>query len=487
MQNSKLLTLLKTLNSRELARFEEYVWSPYFNKHEQVRDLCSYLVKQFGNWEHPRNLLKEKVFKEVYPQKKFDAAQVNRLASQLLQLLHDFLVSEQLHNPQKALEHKLLLLAELRKRKSDKDYHSALQQYYRTEEELQQETPESYYYLYRLHKELDALFIDKGGRQFDENLQLKNNYFDIFFVVEKLRMACDMTNRNIIVRSNYEVSMLDYLWGYAEHPEIAKIPSVRIYKAIYLMRNSENPEDEQRYRELKRLLEEHLAIFHKGELMDIYSYILNHCAKKINDGQTHYYKEVLAAYQFLVNNQIIFVDGYLPAWDYKNIVTAALRVQDYNWAQTFIENYQKYLSPDTRDNVYCYNLAAYHYAVKDYGKALQALHNVDFTDASYYIGAKTIQLKSYYELNEAEALESLIEAFSTYLRRNKEISEYWKESNLNTLKLTRRINKLRVQQDYMRDKRFQELLERLTKEVNEKSPLANKDWLLECLNVMNKE
>jgi hypothetical protein len=447
--------------------------------------LCSYLVKQSGNWEHPRHFLKEKIFQQIYPdKKKFDSTQINRLASQLLQLLHDFLVSEQLHSPQKALEHNLLLLEELRKRKSDKDYHSVLQQYYRAEENLKQETPDAYFYLYRLHKELDTLFIEKGGRQFDKNLQLKNNYFDIFFVVEKLRLACDMTNRNIIVRSDYEVSMLDYLWGYAEHPEIAKIPSVRIYKAIYLMRNSENPEDEQRYRELKKLLEEHVGIFHRGELMDIYGYILNHCAKKINEGHSNYYREMLSAYQFLVNNKIIFVDGYLPAWDYKNTVTVALRVQEYEWAASFIEEYQKYLTPDTRDNVYRYNLASYHYAVTAYGKALQALHDVDFTDASYYIGAKTIQLKIYYELNEAEALESLIEAFSTYLRRNKEISDYWKQSNLNTLKLTRRINKLRIQQDYMRDKRFKEILEKLTVEVNEVTPLANKDWLLHCLLIL---
>ena len=34
---------------------------------------------------------------------------------------------------------------------------------------------------------------------------------------------------------------------------------------------------------------------------------------------------------------------------------------------------------------------------KEYKKALQELHNVDFTDASYHLGAKIIQIKSYYE------------------------------------------------------------------------------------------
>ncbi len=486
MQDSKLISLLKTLSGKELTRFEEYVESPYFNKHEQLRKLCRYLVKQSSNWSHERNLKKEKIFAHLYPGQDFDAPQINRLASMLLQLLHDFLVSERLHSPSKALENKLLLLEELRKRKSDKDYNGVLQQYQRLSESLLQETPDAYFYRYRLHKELNALFIDKGGRQFDENLQLKNNYFDVFFVVEKLRIACDMSNRNIIVRSNYETTMFEYLWQYAEKENIAAIPSVQIYKAIYLMRSSETGTDDRHYQELKRLLEQHSGQFHKGELMDIYSYILNHCTKKINEGQTQYYQEILRAYQFLVEYQIIFIDGFLPAWDYKNMVTAALRVQEYQLALVFIEQYQHFLPPDSRNNVYRYNLAAYHYAVKNYGAALIALHDVEFTDASYYIGAKTIQLKSYYELGESEALESLIEAFSTYLRRNRDISEYWKESNLNTLKITRRLHKLKQQQDFLRHKKVEEVKTKLRNEIEQTSPLANKDWLLHSLDILEE-
>jgi hypothetical protein len=90
-------------------------------------------------------------------------------------------------------------------------------------------------------------------------------------------------------------------------------------------------------------------------------------------------------------------------------------------------------------------------------------------------------MKSYYELNEHDALESLIEAFSTYLHRHKELSVYWKYSNLNTLKVLRKIHKLRIQQDYIRQKKSQEILEKLHTEITQTSPLANKDWLLKCL------
>ena len=42
---------------------------------------------------------------------------------------------------------------------------------------------------------------------------------------------------------------------------------------------------------------------------------------------------------------------------------------------------------------------------------LQQLQDVEFTDTSYHLGAKIIQLKSYFELEETEAFYSLIKAF----------------------------------------------------------------------------
>jgi hypothetical protein len=496
MQKSKLIQLIQKLSSRELSRFEDFVYSPYYNKHEQVRDLCSYLIQLAPKWDHPRRLQKEYVFKKIFPTQKFDKGLLNRTASALLQLLHDFLVQERLQHEKMQLEQQLILLEELRKLKADKDYKSSLQKYHKTQEKTAEGTSEAFLNKYKLHKELDRLFIDKGGRQFDENLQLKNYYFDAYFVVEKLRIACDMINRNNIIRSDYQTTMIEELLEYAKREELAKIPAIQIYKAILRMLGAENEAAEKEYIKLKILLEEHYkgvkennkkeegnkAGFTNAELMSIYDYILNFCAKQINQGKSEYYQEMLDAYRFLIESQVIFIDGYLAAWDYKNTVTVALRVEDFDWAIDFIETKKQYLPPSVKDNVYRYNLSAYKYAVKDYGAALQALHNIEFTDASYFIGAKTIQIKSYYELNEEEALTSLIESFSTYLRRNKKISDYWKSSNLNFLKLANRIRKLKTQKDYMPKHAYQAQWNKIQVLLEDTSPLANKDWLMQAMN-----
>ncbi len=490
MQKSKLIQLLQKLSSRELSRFEDFVHSPYFNKHQQVRLLCSFLVDLAPNWDHPRRLQKEYIFQKIFPKKSFDNGLLNRTASALLQLLYDFLVQERLSSEEKVLEQQLLLLRQLRKLKSDKDYKSSLQKYHRIQDRTVEGTAQSFFHQYLLHQELDKLFLDRGGRQFDENLQLKNHCFDAYFVVEKLRIACDMINRNNIIRSDYQITMIEELLEYAQREELAKIPAVQIYQAILQMLRAERADAEKDYLKLKALLKEYYkggkenSTFTDKELMSTYDYILNFCAKQINQGKSEYYQEMLEAYRFLIDHQIIFMDGYLAAWDYKNTVTVALRVEDYQWALDFIEDKQKYLPPKVRANVYSYNLAAYYYATKNYGAALRSLYDVEFTDASYYIGAKTIQLKSYYELGEDEALASLIEAFSTYLRRHKNISEYWKSSNLNFLKLANRIRKLKQQKDYMRSQNYLQQWKNIQTKLNNTSPIANKDWLLQAMEAL---
>ena len=137
--------------------------------------------------------------------------------------------------------------------------------------------------------------------------------------------------------------------------------------------------------------------------------------------------------------------------------------------------------PEIRENAFTYNLAAYHYAKGDYASALIQLHNVDFTDPSYHLGAKIIQLKSYYELDETEALYSLVEAFQKYLSRNRQISDYRKRANKNLIKLTKKIYKFRMEQSTLRISNLKTKLKQLHQLIEETEPLANKSWLKEVL------
>ncbi len=185
-----------------------------------------------------------------------------------------------------------------------------------------------------------------------------------------------------------------------------------------------------------------------------------------------------------MSRKIIFKDGYLTQWTYINIVTAGIRLEDYEWTENFINEYRESLHPNNQHNVYIYNLAALYYAQRDYKRALQLLHDVEFTDAFYHLSAKIIPLKSYYDLEEIEAFISLAEATRIYITRNRQLSDYQKRSNANFLKLATRLLQIRLRASILPPKEISRQAQQLQQRLESKT-VANKRWLLEAFQQLD--
>src|SRR5690606_12553717 len=125
--------------------------------------------------------------------------------------------------------------------------------------------------------------------------------------------------------------------------------------------------------------------------------------------------------------------------NYKNIVTLGIRLKEFDWTDRFIEKYKETLAPQFRQNAYTYNLASYYVGKKEYKSALKLLQKVEFVDVFYHLDAKAMMLRMYYELDDTEALESLMQTFKAYLNRNKLISNYQNEVYLNLIKYTQKV------------------------------------------------
>ena len=85
-------------------------------------------------------------------------------------------------------------------------------------------------------------------------------------------------------------------------------------------------------------------------------------------------------------------------------------------------------------------------------------------------------LKTYYELDEWNPLSSLLDSFSIYLRRNKQIPREKKQQYLNVLRFTRKLSFLAPY-----DKKG---LQKLKDQINNCKALAAKKWLLEKVEEM---
>ncbi len=167
---------------------------------------------------------------------------------------------------------------------------------------------------------------------------------------------------------------------------------------------------------------------------------------------------------------IFFVDGILSRWSYTNIVAIGLRLGELNWVKDFIEKYKIYLEIGFQESMYAYNLARFYFVKKEYKKAMSLLLQAELDDVLINVSGKVLLLKMYYELNEFDALESLLSSFKIYLRRNKVIS-YHKTHYMNIVNFTIELMKLNP---YDKESR-----KRLREKIEGTKSLAEKEWLLE--------
>jgi tetratricopeptide (TPR) repeat protein len=168
----------------------------------------------------------------------------------------------------------------------------------------------------------------------------------------------------------------------------------------------------------------------------MYHYVLNYSIKMINQGDRVHRKVLLDNYKQMMAQQILIQDGQISQWHYKNVVTISLRQEESAFASTFIHSYRKFLSADVRENAFQYNAAYLQFAKGQYKDAISGLQKVDLDDVYYRLDARSILLKSYYELNDIDALFYQASSFRMFIRRNKSISAYQKAVYLNLIKIT---------------------------------------------------
>ena len=139
--------------------------------------------------------------------------------------------------------------------------------------------------------------------------------------------------------------------------------------------------------------------------------------------------------------------------------------------EEFIKVYTDALPESSQDNDRNYNLAKVYFHQKRYGKVIEQLREVEYKTLVYLLGGRLMLLKTYYELKEETALDSLIDSFRIFIRRNQMISRDVRQQYLNLLRF---IKKLATTAQYNKAS-----LIKTKEQINQCNALADKKWLME--------
>jgi len=183
-------------------------------------------------------------------------------------------------------------------------------------------------------------------------------------------------------------------------------------------------------------------------------------------------------YQRFIEYDLILKNDEIAPGNYKNIITVGLMIKEFDWVESFIQQYTPHLPEADQDNDLNYNLAKVYFHQEDYPRVIEQLREVEYKNLTYALGGKLMLLKTYFELEEVQSLESLIESFRIYLLRNKLISRDVRQQYSNVLRFTRKLFNLAPFD--------QEGLQKVKTQIEQCKALAAKKWLLEKVEERGK-
>jgi hypothetical protein len=474
MKDQKLVKLLSKLDRIECKKLNHYICSEQNNSNKEVQLLLDYLFDD--KWSLTKNLTIETIWKKVFEKQKFDKQKFYNTSALLLKLTQEFLAVEEFKNDK--LLFQSYILKGIGQKKAYDVFEKEKNVILKRNEKHKYKDSDFYFKSYLTHQEIDKVNVSNSRDANNKSIQAMSDYFDVFYLSKKLKTTCEMLNRENILNTKFELSLIDeIITGIEKNKEkLLSIPSISIYYTIYnTLQDSEN---ENHYYQLVKLLDNHTQHFTSIEAKSMYDYAANYCIKKLNQGSQTFLTNLFELFKTQLKNEVMLQNGEITEWDYKNICTVGLRLQDFDWVYNFIIEYKEYLNNNTKENAFNYNLANYHYQNKDYKSSLKLLNKTQFTDIYYNLSSRCLLLRIFYEKNDTFSLESTIKSFKSFLNRNKNISKYQQETHKNLLRFITKLSNIKDKKELTSISQTNEKLQKLEIKINEVKKISNINWLL---------
>lgn len=463
MRNSKLIQLLETFTSKEMRAFAAFLNSPYYNKNQELVQFFAALKRYHPDFTKLAGG-KEKLFARLYPKVSYEDKKMRYLMSDLLRLAQQFLLAES--DGKASLEESLRLLKEYSDRGLSKHYDNLSERVHHQLGSSSSHSVEFFHQKLLVNEVQERHSTQQGVRVMNDDPQQASDDLNRYFVLKKLKYSCNMLNRQAVVKGEYVLDLPDDWMQWISRNNYWDEEIIRAYSFVFEMLSTVDATSA--FEQLQNWLLNNKEGFALGDLKELHLYAINFCAKKIRQGHDQYTNDALRLYLNGIQGGALLENGFFSPWSFGNVVKLALRLERYDWIEAFMNDHETYLHEQFRANTMLYNRAELYCYKGEFKKALHLLIQVEFSDLSYHLGSRIMLSKIYYELGEEEALLSLLEAFSKFLKRHKKMSEGIRQTCANFCDCL---------QSIVRGK-----TEGLEEKILNLPLLTDRDWLIEKLS-----
>lgn len=460
MRDRKIIKILTLFNLKERKSFLRYVSSPYFNTNQRLVDLLEYIYKFAPDFTNDKLSIKH-AFHHVFKKDPFNERIITRLISKLFKLMEDFIILNK--GNQNAIKQQLLLLDYYFEHQQGTFFESGYKKI--IDQNNAGLIRDAGYFQNQYEVEIlnikQLVRVDKREHPIDFKSAIR--VLDIQYWIKKLYLLCSQVNHQRIVKNDkYNGAEVDYVLKFLNGHSLLEVPTIKVWYGSLKLLHTTNIEN---YTSLKSLLSENYQYFDPNEVEKFYSVLINCVVTLFSRG-----KPSLEEYFNLFSDQIekgfIYYNGYILPQVLKNVITVALRLNKYEWAESFLKSNKEKIHSN---EVYSWNLSALLYEKGDWEQALDLLTETKYDDIFYQLSTKRLLIKIYYKLGYEELLHSFINTFRVFISR-KVLTGTDKETNQQFLNFALKLIKLRSDD--------REAAENLLNKLEQTYKVADKNWIV---------
>jgi hypothetical protein len=456
MKESKLIKLLRKLDRTDIKRLSDFINSPYYNKNVKYSKVFEELVKYHPDFDR-EVFSEEKVYMNSLGSERYNYFAMKNILSDLNELALKFIHTE--YKGERMLADEIKLLEAMREKELFDEYKRKL---VKVREKLEKNKSESEFYfedkLHLMYEEISYVSIFEPNTRFElkqEELDSLINYF----LVKVLKAYCSLLHE--MKQNNYpfKFEMIDNISDYLKSRSFENIPVLNMYKNVLFLQMSDDP---GYYKVLSRIKDKYFFTLNHGDAYMLFIYMRSFAVIHYSNTLDPKFKR-----ETFELDKFMYDQGRLPLGkilypDFIAAVKTAAAVEEYQWAEKFMEEMEGELMEDVKNDVLNFSNGFMEYCKGNLDSAMELFYKVNFNLFIMQIQVYIFLQRVYYEIGHYEDALNLAKTAKEYL--NKEIATGEMKSNLtnffnNSVKLIRL--KFSVENKEERKFKFDKLLKNI--------------------------
>ncbi len=453
MSQIKAFQILSKLTGDEFSDFSQFIASPFFNRSKDLNKFFSAIKKYYPLFDSP-NLEYEKLYKKLYPGRKFNEGTISNLLSDLGSLAERYL--GYVHY-EEGFFYKYNVLMELNDRAFDKLFVKSHKKFTEENDNDMDTTDQKSLYSYLLdnemtiHKIRTNIDLDVSTRDLGAESLLV--YFLVSFFDKDYDWHSKYYNANLlqdynIVKDFFDKTDFAGIISGMRKNNVAESDKVEIHFVLHLALNSGGDDCYNNAVHALSLIRSLPEGTNVEQICNFYVAVLNVINYHMKSDDRD-----LKQLSFEIKKEMVDKGmtserlGKLKEIEFITILDAAINVQELEWAKNFLENKIKAVEKSLQFDLYNFYKARILFDEKNYIECNEFLSKVNNEGFILKMDVKTLKMRNFYELDFIEAGFSAADALKQFILRTDILSPNRKEGFTNFVKFYKILLKKKTDMD----------------------------------------